>query len=86
VGRDCKVLVLDDPTRGIDVGTREEIYDQIRKLTRSGVGILLCTESLEEIIGLSDHIVVLKDGEISARIEAPPNAKPSEVEVVRHMM
>lgn len=86
LGRGCKVLVLDDPTRGIDVGTREEIYDQIRVLTRSGVGVLLCTESLEEIIGLSDRIVVLRDGVVSAQIPAPPTAKPSEVEIVRHMM
>ena len=86
LGRECKVLVLDDPTRGIDVGTREEIYQQIRALTAGGVGVLLCTESLEEIIGLSDRIVVLKDGRVSAHVPAPPNAKPSEVEIIRHMM
>ena len=86
LARDCRVLVLDDPTRGIDVGTREEIYDQIRLLTASGVGVLLCTESLEEIIGLSDRIVVLRDGVVTAEIPAPPTAKPAEVEIVRHMM
>jgi ABC-type sugar transport system ATPase subunit len=86
LARDCRVLVLDDPTRGIDVGTREEIYDQIRLLTATGVGVLLCTESLEEIIGLSDRIVVLRDGVVTAEIPAPPSAKPAEVEIVRHMM
>jgi ribose transport system ATP-binding protein len=86
MGRDCRLLVLDDPTRGIDVGTREEIYDQIRTLTAGGVGVLLCTESLDELIGLSDRIVVLKDGVTTAQIPAPPTAKPTEVEIVRHMM
>ncbi|GAB2461941.1 sugar ABC transporter ATP-binding protein [Jatrophihabitans fulvus] len=86
LARECRVLVLDDPTRGIDVGTREEIYTQIRALTAAGVGVLLCTESLEEVIGLSDRVVVLKDGAVSAQIPAPPSAKPTEVEIVRHMM
>jgi ABC-type sugar transport system ATPase subunit len=86
MSRDCRLLVLDDPTRGIDVGTREEIYEQIRDLTAQGVADLLCTESLEEMIGLSDRIVVLRDGHVSAHIPSPPAAKPAEVDVVRHMM
>jgi ABC-type sugar transport system ATPase subunit len=86
LGRDCRVLVLDDPTRGIDVGTREEIYSLIRGLAARGVGVLLCAESLEEIIGLADRILVLKDGHVTAEIRAPATAKPSEVDVVRFMM
>jgi ribose transport system ATP-binding protein len=86
LARDCRVLVLDDPTRGIDVGTREEIYTLIRGLAARGVGVLLCAESLEEIIGLADRIVVLRDGRVSAEIPAPATAKPTEVDVVRHMM
>jgi ribose transport system ATP-binding protein len=86
LGRDCRVLVLDDPTRGIDVGTREEIYTLIRGLAAGGVGVLLCAESLEEIIGLADRILVLKDGHVTAEIPAPAAAKPSEVDVVRYMM
>jgi ABC-type sugar transport system ATPase subunit len=86
LGRDCRVLVLDDPTRGIDVGTREEIYTLIRGLAARGVGVLLCAESLEEIIGLADRILVLKDGHVTAEIPAPAGAKPSEVDVVRFMM
>ena len=86
LGRDCSVLVLDDPTRGIDVGTREEIYTLIRGLAAKGVAVLLCAESLEEIIGLSDRILVLKDGHTAAVIPAPVTAKPSELDVVQHMM
>ncbi|MER7002818.1 sugar ABC transporter ATP-binding protein [Dactylosporangium sp. NPDC000555] len=86
LGRECRVLVLDDPTRGIDVGTREEIYTLIRGLAAQGVGVLLCAESLEEIIGLADRILVLKDGRVAAEIPAPATAKPTEVDVVRYMM
>jgi ABC-type sugar transport system ATPase subunit len=86
LARDCRVLVLDDPTRGIDVGTREEIYTVIRGLAARGVGVLLCAESLEEIIGLADRIVVLRDGRVSREIPSPATAKPSEVDVVRYMM
>jgi len=86
MARKCRVLILDDPTRGIDVGTREEIYTLIRDLAGQGVGILLCAESLEEIIGLSDRIVVLRDGRVSGEIPAPASAKPSEVDVIRYMM
>ncbi|KAB2585511.1 hypothetical protein BS297_10015 [Rhodococcus erythropolis] len=85
-GRECKVLVLSDPTRGIDVGTREEIYGLVRSMAASGVGVLLCAESLEEVIGMSDRIVVMKDGVISAELAAPAERKPAEVDVIKHMM
>jgi len=84
--RPCQVLILDDPTRGIDVGTREEIYTLIRDLAGRGVAIVLCSESLEELIGLSNRIVVLKDGELSAEIPALTGAKPGELDIIKHMM
>jgi ribose transport system ATP-binding protein len=85
-GRRCRVLVLNDPTRGIDVGTREEIYALIREMASSGIAVLLCAESLEEVIGMSDRIVVLKDGVVTAELAAPTSAKPTEVDVIKHMM
>lgn len=85
-GRPCRVLVLNDPTRGIDVGTREEIYALIRSMAASGIGVLLCGESLEELIGMSDRIVVMKDGAVTAELSSPTHAKPTEVDVIKHMM
>ncbi|MDF1603738.1 sugar ABC transporter ATP-binding protein [Nocardioides sp. YIM 152315] len=82
----CQVLVLDDPTRGIDVGTREEIYGLIRSLAADGIGVVLCTESLEEVIGLADRVVVMRDGRVSAEIDAPGSTKPTEIDIVEHMM
>jgi len=84
--RSCRVLVLDDPTRGIDVGTREELYTTIRQLAASGAAIVLRSESLEELIGLSNRIVVVKRGEVSAVVDSPPGHKPEELDVVRHMI
>lgn len=86
VDREATALVLDDPTRGVDVGTREEIYRLIRTLAAAGKGIILSSESLEEVIGLSDRILVLRDGLLTAEIPAPPELKPHDVEVVRHMV
>lgn len=86
ISRTCRVLVLDDPTRGIDVGTREAIYGLIRQLAGQGVAVLLCAESLAEVIGLSDRIMVLNSGRVTADLPAPAHAKPSEVDVVSHMM
>jgi ribose transport system ATP-binding protein len=85
-GRECRLSVLNDPTRGIDVGTREEIYGLIRGMAAQGIGVLMAAESLEEVIGLSDRIIVMKDGRISAELDSPPAAKPAEVDVIRHMM
>ncbi len=85
-GRSCRVLVLNDPTRGIDVGTREEIYDLIRDMASSGIAVLLCAESLEEVIGMSDRIIIMKDGHVSAELPAPVNVKPTEFDIIKHMM
>lgn len=86
LARPCRVLVLDDPTRGIDVGTREELYATIRELAAHGAAVVLRSESLEELIGLSNRIVVVKRGVVSAIIDAPVGHKPDEVDIVRHMI
>jgi ribose transport system ATP-binding protein len=57
-----KVLILDDPTRGIDVGSKSEIYRLMDKLSREGVAILFTSSELDEIIGMSDRIIVLYKG------------------------
>jgi len=58
------VLILDEPTRGIDVGAKFEVYQLIRELADQGAGILLISSELEELIGLCDRILVLRHGEI----------------------
>jgi ribose transport system ATP-binding protein/rhamnose transport system ATP-binding protein len=72
-----KVLLLDEPTRGVDIGTRQVIYRIIREIAAKGVGVLVVSSDFEEAIGLSDRIVVLSDG-VSVT-EAPSDLLDSEV-------
>lgn len=84
--RDPRVLVLDNPTRGVDAGAKEEIYKLLRSLSERGVGILLITDDLLELIGLSNRIMVMQHGRISREVEAPASAKPTERELVAAML
>lgn len=70
-----KVLFLDEPTRGIDVGAKQEIYAEINKLAREGLAIVLVSSELPEVLGLSDRIIVLHEGRMTGeftRKEATP--------------
>ena len=61
---DLKILLLDEPTRGVDIGVKVEIYKLINKMASRGVAILLVTSELPELMGLSNRIAVVRDGEI----------------------
>ena len=70
-----RVLLLDEPTRGIDVGTKQEIYSEINKLAKDGIAIVLVSSELPEVLGLSDRVIVLHKGRVAAeftREEATP--------------
>jgi ribose transport system ATP-binding protein len=81
-----RVLVLDNPTNGIDVGAKTEIYRLVRDLSEQGVAVLLLTDDLPELIGLSDRIIVMRDGGMQTPIETPPGGKPDETTVVAQMV
>ena len=68
INRSPKILILDEPTRGIDVGSKEEIYDRIKALAREGMSVLLLSSEMPEVIALSHRIVVLHDGEIKGEL------------------
>ena len=61
-----KVLFLDEPTRGIDVGAKQDIYTEINKLAKEGLAIVLVSSELPEVLGLSDRVIVLHRGKIAA--------------------
>ncbi len=63
-----KVLILDEPTRGIDVGAKKEIYRMIDDIAASGVAVMMISSDMPELIGMSDRIYVMKDGKIAAEI------------------
>jgi ABC-type sugar transport system ATPase subunit len=56
------VLLLDEPTRGVDIGTRETIYELIREIAKKGVGVVIVSSDFEELLGMSDRVVILRDG------------------------
>lgn len=74
---DCKLFIFDEPTRGIDVGAKAEIYKLMDELARSGAGILMASSELQEIVGLCDRIYVMRRGEICG--ELPKGATQEDV-------
>jgi ribose transport system ATP-binding protein len=67
--RDYGLLILQNPTRGVDVGAKSDIYAVIRSLASRGVGVLLVSDELNELIGMSDSILMMRDGEISGAVD-----------------
>jgi ribose transport system ATP-binding protein len=63
------VMLFDEPTRGIDVGAKSEIYSLIRALSDAGVAVLMISSDMEEVIGVSDRILVMHEGRISGELE-----------------
>jgi ABC-type sugar transport system ATPase subunit len=63
-----RLLLLDDPTRGIDVGAKAELYQLIDGLCRSGLAVILTSSELPELLALSDRIVVLAEGRVTAEL------------------
>ncbi|WP_093942499.1 sugar ABC transporter ATP-binding protein [Actinoalloteichus hoggarensis] len=71
------VLVLDEPTRGVDVGAKAAIHELVRDLARQGMAVLMVSSELPELIGMSDRIVVLRDGAVAG--ELPPGVGEEEI-------
>lgn len=69
MGKGSKIMILDCPTRGIDIGTKAGIYQLIERLKQEGKSILLVSEELPELIGMSDRIVMMKDGMVSGEFQ-----------------
>ncbi|WP_051707249.1 MULTISPECIES: sugar ABC transporter ATP-binding protein [unclassified Streptomyces] len=70
--RGCRVLLLDEPTRGVDVGARAELYAVIRRLADAGLAVLLVSSEIPEVLGLADRVLVLREGRVVH--EAPARA------------
>lgn len=81
-----RVLILDHPTRGLDVGAKEDVYTFIREQCAKGMAVVLLADSLEETIALSHSIIVMRDGRIERRFDAHPGSKPTPVELVERMV
>jgi ribose transport system ATP-binding protein len=66
--RDCDVLIVDEPTRGIDVGAKDEIYGLLTSLAAQGKSIIVISSELEEVLRLADRIVVMCDGRVTGTL------------------
>jgi ribose transport system ATP-binding protein len=86
VADDVRLLLLDHPTRGLDIGARSEVYRLMRELANNGVAIVLLADSLEEAIGMSDRIVVMSDGRVTTEVGCSPGAKPTPLDLVKEMV
>ncbi|MGH9882433.1 MAG: ATP-binding cassette domain-containing protein, partial [Pyrinomonadaceae bacterium] len=73
-----RVLFLDEPTRGIDVGAKQELYAQINNLAKAGLAIVLVSSELPEVLGLSDRVIVLHEGRMTGEFTRA-NATPETV-------
>ena len=82
----AKILILDHPTRGLDVGAKEEVYDLVRAITTEGLAVILTSDTLEETIGLSHTLLVMRDGKITHRADGSPGRKPRQVDLIGHMV
>jgi ABC-type sugar transport system ATPase subunit len=70
IKKNLKLLILDEPTRGIDVGAKAEIYEILNNLARGGLSILIVSSEMPEILGLCDRIYVMKGGRITGEFAA----------------
>lgn len=88
LGRNLRVIILDEPTKGVDVGAKAAIYEIIGELAEEGYGILFISSEMPEVLGMSDRIVIMKQGRVTAELETPSATqeailKAAMVEVVR---
>ena len=81
--KDLDVLIVDCPTRGVDIGVKAYIYQCLREAKEKGMAILLITDELSEVLGMADTIAVMKDGEICKLL--PRSAELSEETIIEVM-
>jgi rhamnose transport system ATP-binding protein len=66
---DPRVLIIDEPTRGIDVGTKSEVHRLLSTLASRGMGVLMISSELPEVLGMADRVVVMREGRVTATID-----------------
>nr|WP_246117499.1 sugar ABC transporter ATP-binding protein [Cellulomonas composti] len=79
----CRVLLLDEPTRGVDVGARAEIYALIARLTAAGTAVVVVSSEIDEVLGLADHVLVVSEGRV---VHSGPAAQIDEHRVLDLVM
>jgi ABC-type sugar transport system ATPase subunit len=78
----CDILMVDEPTRGVDIGAKGEIHEILRELTQAGKAVLMVSSELPELIKMADRILVFRDGRIVGEV---PRAEATEERLIRLM-
>ncbi|CUX65242.1 Ribose ABC transporter, ATP-binding protein [Agrobacterium tumefaciens str. Kerr 14] len=81
-----QLLLLDHPTRGLDPGAKTDVFEAMRKLASGGLAIIFVADTLEETLGMADTVIVMRDGEISARFDNLYESKPAPELIVKAMV
>jgi ribose transport system ATP-binding protein len=79
--RHCRVLLLDEPTRGVDVATKAQLYQVITDLAAAGLGVVVVSSELDELAGLCTRVLVMREGELVAEVDGE---RATELELLRH--
>ena len=81
-----KILVMMRPTEGLDVGVKEDVYDLIREIAQKGISVLLISDDLPELIEMSHTLLIMRDGEVVKKLDAPKDNKPTENDIIKYMV
>ena len=84
LARNVDIIIFDCPTRGIDVGVKAQVYRLMEKLKSQGKGIIMISEELPELIGMSDNIMIFREGIVTKTFNR--STMPSEEEIVTYMV
>ena len=84
LGNDSHVLIMDCPTRGIDIGVKEAIYRLMEQLKQEGRAMIMISEELPELIGMSDTILIMKDGVVTHKVDRSPEVR--EQAIIQYMI
>ena len=84
MANDVEILIMDCPTRGIDIGVKAAIYRLLEQFKAQGRAILMISEELPELLGMSDNLIIMKNGEVTARIRR--SADVTEHDVIAKMI
>lgn len=84
IGRGSEILILDCPTRGIDIGVKQTMYQLMTRMKKEGKSIIIISEEMAELIGMADRIAIMKDGELSAVMKRED--RPQEADIIKYMI
>ena len=79
VGKDSDLIILDSPTRGIDVKVKADIYAMMNDMRKNGKSIIMISEEIMELLGMADRILIMKDGKINGEFFRSPDLKDTDL-------